>query len=150
MGNIDLGDGFNGPIIMGDVVNITGILTLGTEDTRRSIVHRVEAPVLEYLGGLVIVNTKVGEVSLPKLKNVTGEMSISAVNVGGSKVEMQFPALEEAGGIDIGLGDYIYGGGGFSLISLSVDLASLRSAEYIRLWGYLNRSDTAAIDDFFK
>lgn len=133
---------------MGDVVNITGILTLGTEDRRQSIVHRVEAPVLEYLGGLVIVNTQVGEVSLPKLKNVTGEMSISPANVGGSKVEMQFPALQEAGGIDIGLGDYIYGSG--SLTSLGVDLASLRSAEYIRLWGYLNRSDTAAIGDFFK
>lgn len=135
---------------MGDVVNITGTLTLGTEDTRRSIVHRVEAPVLEYLGGLVINNTEVGEVSLPKLKNITGEILISPLNAGSSDVEMQFPALEHAGGIDIGLGDYIYGSGGFSFISLGVDLASLRSAEYIRLWGYLTRSDTAAIDYLFK
>lgn len=144
VGNIDLGEGFKGPITIGDVVNITGTVTLrapSTDDPMgRSSVHRLEAPALEYLGGLVIPDTELGDVSLPKLKNVTGEISISPSNSGGSEVELRFPALEEAGGIDIGLDYMIYDDASYPLPRLGVDLPSLRSAEYVRLWGYVNRS----------
>ncbi|BCS21078.1 uncharacterized protein APUU_21510S [Aspergillus puulaauensis] len=142
VGNIDLGEGFKGPITMGDVVNITGTITLrapSTDDPMgRSSVHRLEAPALEYLGGLVIPDTELGDVSLPKLKNVTGEISISPSNSAGSEVELRFAALEEAGGIDIGLDYMIYDDGSYPLPRLGVDMPSLRSAEYIRLWGYVN------------
>lgn len=142
-GNINLGEGFKGPITMGDVVNVTGTLTLRTpsinDATRRSSVHRLEAPALECLGGLAIADTKVGDVSMPKLKNVTREISISPSSDAGSEIGVHFPALEQAGGVDIGLDYIIRGDGSYPLPALGVDLPSLRSAEYIRLWGYISR-----------